>query len=64
MVQDPLADPVTETIGVPLYYTGLTGSARIRQEEGAARTCTLDTYGRTDITLTVRGRSHTWFIVE
>ena len=64
MVYNPLTQPLTGTITVPLYYTGLTGSVRIRQEEGNAQTYALDAYGRTEITVTVQPRSRTWYTIE
>jgi len=64
MIYNPLTRPVTETLTVPLYYTGLTGSARIRREAGDARTFALDAYGRTEITVTVQPQGRTWYTIE
>ena len=64
MVYNPTPGPVTETISVPLYYTGLTEHVRIREKEGMTGTFKLDREGRIDLTVTVEGGSHTWFLVE
>jgi len=64
MVYNPTAGTVTEKISVPLYYSGLTKSASIREKEGRARTYALDREHRIELAVTVKGRSHTWFLVE
>ena len=42
MVYNPLDQPVTRQLLLPLYYTGLKDRARIRREEGAPQSYTLD----------------------
>jgi hypothetical protein len=64
MVYNPTAGPLTERISVPLYYTGMTGSALVREQEGKAHRYALDSDARIHITATVGGHSHTWFLIE
>jgi hypothetical protein len=64
MVYNPTERTVTETISVPLYYSGLTESASIREKEGRARPYALDRENRIELKVTVKERSHTWFLVE
>ena len=45
MVYNPLDQPVTRQLLLPLYYTGLKDRARIRREEGAPQSYTLDRNG-------------------
>ncbi len=42
MIFNPLDSAIHRTIRLPLYYTGLRGSARLRVNGGAARTLSLD----------------------
>jgi hypothetical protein len=64
MFYNPLTQPVTRTMRLPLYYTGLTDSARLRQEGGAWQTVELDReYGAT-LPVTVPASGRTWFVVE
>ena len=51
-------------LSLPLYYTGLKRSARIRQEDGPLRKVRLDAQGNAQILLEVRARSATWLLVE
>jgi len=64
MFYNPLAKTVTRTMRLPLYYTGLTESARIRQEDGPWRTMELDRDYGVALPVTVPAQEHTWFIVE
>ena len=64
LVFNPLPQEVTREITVPLYYTGLTGQARVRVEEGApeARQLAPDRSIRLKVTLPADG--YTWLIIE
>jgi hypothetical protein len=64
MVYNPTGRTVTETISVPLYYSGLTERASVREKEGSARTYALDREDRIELTVTVKERNHTWFLIE
>lgn len=61
---NPLRETVTRAITPNLYYTGLTDTAKIRQEEGPAQTYTLNRdYGIT-LQLEMAPESFTWFVIE
>ncbi|NNV55955.1 alpha-galactosidase [Panacibacter sp. KCS-6] len=64
LLYNPLQQAITRTITVPLYYTGLTKTARIRQQGGAAKTYTLNRNYNIQITVTIAAESYTWFTVE
>jgi len=49
---------------LPLYYTGLTSSARIRERGGPAREVALDRFFRATVPVRLPPRSLTWFTVE
>jgi hypothetical protein len=64
MVYNPLDVPVQRTLTLPLYYTGLTGSCRIRQEENPSRVVRLDERAQAEVQVKIPARSRTWFVVE
>jgi hypothetical protein len=49
---------------LPLYYTGLTTRARIREKDGPARDFALDRLFRVTIPMRLAPRSLTWFFVD
>lgn len=64
LVFNPLEEEVTKTINLPLYYTGLTGSAKIRQEDGTAKTYQLDGTSSVKLPVTIPAGGFSWFIIE
>ena len=61
---NPLSEQITRTIKLPLYYTGLTSTARIREQEGKARRYTLDREYNVSLEVTIPANGYTWFVVE
>jgi len=64
MVYNPLEQGVSRTLRIPLYYTGKTATASVREREGAARTFKLDRAYDIELPVTVPARGVTWFVVE
>ena len=64
MIHNPLDRPVGKTLTVPLYYTGLTETARIREQEGAAKTFKLDRGFNIRVPVTVPAKGSTWLVIE
>ena len=64
MVFNPTDKDIVRTIDLPLYYTGLTAKASIREQEGTAKTYALTPDGKARITLTIPARGFTWLVVE
>ncbi len=64
MVYNPLDEPVRTTLKLPLYYTGLTKTARIRQEEGRSKRYKLDREYNVMLPIEMKARSITWFTIE
>jgi len=64
LVYNPLDHAVEKPLTLPLYYTGLTRTARIREQEGSFQTTPLDRSYH--VTLPVRVGPHcmTWFVIE
>ena len=64
MIYNPLNEDITREITLPLYYTGLSKKAHIREQEGKARVYKLDGNQCVTLTVTIPARGYTWFVVE
>jgi len=64
MLFNPLKTAITRTIEIPLYYTGLKGSAKITVDDKTVKTASLDHLGKTTMTITIPAESYRWFTVE
>jgi hypothetical protein len=64
MIFNPKNTDVTEKITLPLYYTGLTENANIRQEEGKTKSYKISREYEVEIEVPVKVNSYTWLVVE
>ncbi len=64
MVYNPLAHDVERELTLPLYYTGLTDTAKVREREEQSKIYTLDRQYNITISLQMSPQSVTWFVVE
>jgi len=64
MLYNPLETPVSKTLTIPLYYTGLTETAKLRERDGTAKTYRLDREYKIQLPVTVPARGVTWFVIE
>ncbi|HOW73335.1 MAG TPA: hypothetical protein PKY77_22270 [Phycisphaerae bacterium] len=64
VVFNPLDRPVTRTLRVNLYYTGLTGTARVAERTGEARSFSLDREYAIDLPVNVPAQGMSWYVVE
>ena len=64
LVFNPLDHDVAQTLDIPLYYTGLTGTAKIREQEGEAKTFRLDGQSNARIPVTIPANGYTWLVIE
>ena len=64
MLYNPLKEKITRTIKLPLYYSGITGTALIREQEAAAKSYKLNRGYEVELTFTIAAESYTWFVVE
>lgn len=63
MLYNPLKVAITRTIKVPLYYTGLTQTAIIREKEGAGKKYTLNRKYEISLPVTIGPETYEWFVV-
>ena len=64
MIYNPLDQPVQREVKLPLYYTGLTATARIREQEGRPKRYQLDRHYDVTVPVTISARSHTWLLID
>jgi hypothetical protein len=64
MVYNPLDRTVTKRLKLPLYYTGLTTTARIREQHGPSKEYTLDRRYNVEIPIQVAAHGATWLVVQ
>ncbi len=63
MVFNPLNAPVTQTLTLPLYYTGLTDKVIVREQDGKARTYRLNRKHEVEIPVSIPAQGLTWFTI-
>ena len=61
---NPLGEDIVREITVPLYYTGLTRRARIREREGRAKSYRLTPECSVTLTVRIPARGYTWYVIE
>ena len=61
---NPTSKTISKTIALPLYYTSLTDTAKIREKEGAAKSYTLNRDYTVQLNVTVPANSNTWYVIE
>ncbi|HTH49956.1 MAG TPA: alpha-galactosidase [Candidatus Limnocylindria bacterium] len=64
VVFNPLAEAVTKKLRVNLYYTGLTDTARIREQDGATKRLKLDRDYSVEVPVQVPAGGMSWFVLE
>jgi NPCBM/NEW2 domain len=64
MFFNPLSQPVTRIIRLPLYYAGLKSSAKISIAGAPATQFALNTNREAMVTITIPANSSTWLVVE
>lgn len=64
MFFNPLDKEITRTIKLPLYYTGLTTSAKIREQEGKAVSYELARDYSVLLKVTIPAKGYTWYVIE
>ena len=53
-----------KTVVLPLYYTGLVDTARIREQEGTVQEYKLDREYKVELPVKVAAHNATWFVIE
>ncbi len=61
---NPTSQDIVRTVKLPLYYTGLTQSAKIREKEGATSVHKLDRDYSVELTIKIPANGYTWYVIE
>ena len=61
---NPTNEDIVRTIELPLYYTGLTETAKIREKEGTDVTYKLDRNYNVKLQVTIPANGYTWYVIE
>ncbi len=64
MVYNPTEEDMVREIKLPLYYTGLTQKASIREKEGKPQTYTLDREYSIKMTVVIPANSYNWYVIQ
>ncbi len=64
MLFNPLKEPMNRTIKLPLYYTGLTDVATVRDEKGSTKKYTINRDFTIDFPFTIPAGEYVWFVIE
>lgn len=64
MLYNPTKTKINRTIKVPLYYTGLTTNASIREKEGLAKLYRLNRDYTVDLTVNLEAEGYTWLVIN
>ena len=64
MVYNPTDRKIARTLKLPLYYTGLTDTAMIREQEGEPKEYRLDRKYSVYVSVKMEPKTITWLVVE
>lgn len=64
MLYNPLNEVVTRKIKLPLYYTGLTKKALIREKEGKKLSYIIDEDKNVTVEVSIPANSYTWLVID
>nr|MCU0781997.1 hypothetical protein [Akkermansiaceae bacterium] len=64
LVFNPLDRAISQTLEVPLYYTGLIGMAKVREGEGQAKNHAISPNNNIRLPVTLAPNGYSWFIIE
>jgi len=64
MVFNPTDQEMVREIKLPLYYTGLTEKASIREKEGRAKIYTLKRDYTIKLEVVIPANSYNWYVIE
>lgn len=64
MIYNPLKEKLRRRISLPLYYTGLTASATIREKDGQPKQYKLNRDYSADVEVELPAEGYTWLVIE
>ena len=64
LVYNPTDQPISKTIRVNLYYTGLSDQATIREQDSIAKVAPLARDYSVEVRVTVEANGMNWFVIQ
>jgi hypothetical protein len=64
MLYNPTKQKITRTIRLPLYYTGLTNTAMIKEKDRIGKSYQLNRNAEALFTFSIEPQSYNWYVVE
>jgi hypothetical protein len=64
LLYNPLNEPITRTIQVPLYYSGLSNQVSISEQGKTKQRLSLNRAYEMPLTFTIPANSYTWYVIE
>lgn len=64
MLYNPNKEAIERTITLPLYYSGLTKEAKVREKEGASKVYLLNQNHEIQVKVKIPAEGYTWLVIE
>jgi hypothetical protein len=64
LLYNPLNEPITRSIKVPMYYTGLSNQVNVSEQGKHKQTKTLNRAYEMSLTFQIPAKGYTWYILE
>jgi hypothetical protein len=61
---NPTAAPISRTLQLPLYYSGLKGKVAIMEKGESMKQLALDTRQQLGLKVNIPANGYTWFLVQ
>jgi hypothetical protein len=64
LLYNPTHDKITRNIKLPLYYTGLTNQAVVKEKDSVPKKYTLNRNYEIELSVSIDAESYNWFVIE
>lgn len=64
MLYNPLNEEITRTLEIPVYYTGLTDYASLREQDGESLKYKISRDYKITLEITIPSRGYSWYVID
>ncbi len=64
MIYNPLNEPITRTLNIPVYYTGLKNKANVKEQEGSSKTVLITRDYKINLTVKIPAKGYQYFTIK
>ena len=64
MIYNPLNEPITRYLSIPVYYTGLKGKVNVSEQEGQSKAVQVDGNGKISLAVTIPAKGYIYFVLK